>query len=125
MERIKLRKLREEKGFTQRAVADLILKDPSVYSRIEAGTARLTDDIMVRLCKILECRLEDLIDEKIYYFASQEETNTPSQLPDFCKKEEIRELALQIQVLQERSVERLTTLFIQAVERIAANKKGR
>lgn len=66
MERIKLRKLREEKGFTQRKVADLIPKDTSVYSRIEAGTARLTDDVMVCLCEIFECRLEDLIDEPIY-----------------------------------------------------------
>lgn len=59
----KLAKLREEKGMTQRQVADALSVDPSTvrnWERNRAGTAMIVQ--VARLCDLFDCSPWDLVE---------------------------------------------------------------
>lgn len=62
MKREKLIGLRKAKGLSQFALAALLHKDVSAYNRMECGATRLTEEDLLLLSRILQCRLGDLLE---------------------------------------------------------------
>jgi len=59
--KIRLKELRNEKGWTQEQLADASGVGRSYISEIESGIYNPTADIICKLCKALNCTPNDLI----------------------------------------------------------------
>lgn len=58
----KLQDLRKIKGYTQEQMAHKLgYKDKSSYCHIEKGKVKITLDVLIRICKILEVDINDLL----------------------------------------------------------------
>lgn len=57
--------LRKQKGFTQAELAKRIGKTPGYISFLENGRSPLKEDVRDRLSEVLECKPEDLSDDKL------------------------------------------------------------
>lgn len=57
----KLRELRRERGITQNAIASRLHTDPSNVSHMEAGRQDLRVTQLVKLARLLEVRVCDLV----------------------------------------------------------------
>lgn len=60
-----LAELRKQKGFTQAELAKRIGKTAGFISFLENGRSPLKEDVRDRLCEVLECKPEDLSDDKL------------------------------------------------------------
>lgn len=56
--------LREKMGFTQKQLGDLVGVDTSTIRNWEYGKGAETFAKVARLCKVLECDVEDLFEEE-------------------------------------------------------------
>ncbi len=63
MKRHKLVTLRKKEGLSQKQLAERIGKDQSLISRLEEGSARLTDDIMILLRDEMKWKLDDMLED--------------------------------------------------------------
>ena len=63
MQKVKLREVRKQKGFTQQQIADMLPTDGSNYSRKEAGTVGITKAEWAKLAKFLDVTLEEIYEE--------------------------------------------------------------
>lgn len=59
--KIRLKELRNKKGWTQEKLADVSGVGRSYISEIEVGKYNPTADIICKLCKALDCTPNDLI----------------------------------------------------------------
>ena len=57
--------LRKQKGFTQAELGEKIGKSAGYISFLENGRSPLKEDVRDRLCEVLECKPEDLSDDKL------------------------------------------------------------
>ena len=56
-----IRKLRKEKGLTQRQVADYLQIDRSTYAYYESGRSKLNIDVVVKLAQFYQVRYAVLL----------------------------------------------------------------
>lgn len=57
----RLRRIREEKGISQEALADALGLSQSTVARIEAGKSKLAAQHVLEICRILELRVEEFL----------------------------------------------------------------
>ena len=62
---IDLKKLRKQKGLTQKQVGELIGCDPSTVSRYESGKLELTPDLLERFAEIYEVSVSYILESDI------------------------------------------------------------
>lgn len=62
--KLKLRKIRLKKGFTQKKLAAKLGLDRSMISRYENGETPLTVDTIYRLTRILKVSVSDLLPDR-------------------------------------------------------------
>jgi len=60
-----LRKLRRENGLTQQQVADYLHLDRSTYAYYESGRTKVNIDILIRLAKLFQVSLAQLVGEEL------------------------------------------------------------
>jgi len=65
----KIRGLRDKKGLRQEDMAERLGISQSAYSRMETGEARLDAELLPRIAKILEVRIEELLPMEAYFHA--------------------------------------------------------
>lgn len=67
MQTEKLKMLRKNKGYTQEEMAKMLgYKDKSSYCHIEKGKVKITLDLAIKICRILETDINELLlNEKI------------------------------------------------------------
>ncbi len=56
-----IRKIREEKGFTQQQIADLVGMHRSNYSKVETAQRELSISALSKVAKFFEMSLDDLV----------------------------------------------------------------
>lgn len=61
MEYEKIRELREDKGWTQQYVADLLYINRRTYSSYETGKRTMSPDILIKLSKIHQVSVDYLL----------------------------------------------------------------
>lgn len=57
----KLRMIREQKGMTQKELADKAGVVQSLISMVESGTANFSLKVAKKICEILECKVDDIL----------------------------------------------------------------
>lgn len=57
----RLRRIREEKGISQEAMADALGLSQSTVARIEAGKSKLAAQHVLGICRLLELRVEEFL----------------------------------------------------------------
>ena len=60
-----LAELRKQKGWTQQQLGEKIGKSAGYISFLENGRSPLREGVRDRLCEVLECKPEDLSDDKL------------------------------------------------------------
>jgi len=60
MEKSKLKKMRENKGLSQKQIAEKLFMDVSNYNRREKGLSKITSNEWEKLASILEVSVEDI-----------------------------------------------------------------
>jgi len=109
MERKKLTLLRKTKELSQLDMAILLNKDVSAYNRMESGLTQLTEEDMLQLCHILECRLQDLVEEESLQSLKEENRITSFLQKPASKDEET--LLSQLQKIQQMHVARIDLMM--------------
>jgi transcriptional regulator with XRE-family HTH domain len=56
-----IRKIREDKGYTQQKIADLVGMHRSNYSKIETGQRELSIGALAKVAKFFEMSLDELV----------------------------------------------------------------
>lgn len=103
-----IKKIREEKGLTQQAIADLIAMHRSNYSRVETGDRDLSIEAVGKIAKFFNMTIDDLV-------------NFEGEIPNevtFDDKNTIE----QMQLIQQLDEEDKTTVF-KIVETMLTKKK--
>lgn len=103
-----IKKIREEKGLTQQAIADLIAMHRSNYSRVETGDRDLSIEAIGKIAKFFNMSIDDLV-------------NFEGEIPNevtFDDKNTIE----QMQLIQQLDEEDKTTVF-KIVETMLTKKK--
>lgn len=74
----RMRELREDKGWTQQHVADLLFINRGTYSSYETGVRTMSPEILIKLAEIYQVSIDYLLsitDEKIPYQQSKNNFN--------------------------------------------------
>ncbi len=103
-----IKKIREEKGLTQQAIADLIAMHRSNYSRVETGDRDLSIEAIGKIAKFFNMSIDDLV-------------NFEGEIPNevtFDDKNTIE----QMQLIQQLDEEDKSTVF-KIVETMLTKKK--
>lgn len=103
-----IKKIREEKGLTQQAIADLIAMHRSNYSRVETGDRDLSIEAVGKVAKFFNMTIDDLV-------------NFEGEIPNevtFDDKNTIE----QMQLIQQLDEDDRTTVF-KIVETMLTKKK--
>ncbi len=58
---LKLKEYRDERGFTQQEVADLINLNRTTYTKYETGVSEPSYEIFLKICEVLEVKPNDLL----------------------------------------------------------------
>lgn len=115
MEKLKLKNMRLEKGFTQQQIADYLATDKSNYCKKEHGNIKITNMEWEKLAKKLSCEVEDIYEkeDKSFYINSNlnniGDNNVYNPLNDITIKyiskleEEIKSLKEEIRILKEKN----------------------
>lgn len=59
----KLRKMRNERKYTVKYMADILKISKPFYSQLETGSRRLSYDMAVKIAKIFDCKPDDIFYE--------------------------------------------------------------
>ncbi len=89
MEKIKLKNLRTQKGFTQEEVAKYLATDKTNYCKKENGAVKIYKDEWEKLANFLSCDVEDIFEkEEVNIFI-----NSQNAIGDNCIYNAYNELA--------------------------------
>lgn len=61
MNKTKLRTIREQKGLTQKELAERAGVVQSLISMVESGTANFSIKVAKRVCAVLGCKIDDIL----------------------------------------------------------------
>lgn len=103
-----IKKIREEKGLTQQAIADLIAMHRSNYSRVETGDRDLSIEAVGKIAKFFNMTIDDLV-------------NFEGDIPNEVTFEDKNTIE-QMQLIQQLDEEDKTTVF-KIVETMLTKKK--
>ena len=103
-----IKRIREEKGLTQQAIADLIAMHRSNYSRVETGDRDLSIEAIGKIAKFFNMSIDDLV-------------NFEGEIPNEVTFEDKNTIE-QMQLIQQLDEEDKTTVF-KIVETMLTKKK--
>lgn len=103
-----IKKIREEKGLTQQAIADLIAMHRSNYSRVETGDRELSIEAIGKIAKFFNMSIDDLV-------------NFEGEIPNEVTFEDKNTIE-QMQLIQQLDDEDKSTVF-KIVETMLTKKK--
>lgn len=103
-----IKKIREEKGLTQQAIADLIAMHRSNYSRVETGDRDLSIEAVGKIAKYFNMSIDDLV-------------NFEGEIPNEVTFEDKNTIE-QLQLIQQLDEEDKSTVF-KIVETMLTKKK--
>ena len=103
-----IKKIREEKGLTQQAIADLIAMHRSNYSRVETGDRDLSIEAVGKIAKYFNMSIDDLV-------------NFEGEIPNEVTFEDKNTIE-QMQLIQQLDEEDKSTVF-KIVETMLTKKK--
>ncbi|WP_396148915.1 helix-turn-helix domain-containing protein [Flavobacterium sp.] len=113
MEKIKLKETRENKGLSQKQIAEKLFMDVSNYNRREKGQAKISANEWEKLASILEVPVEDIFEsqESMIFICKDNATgnyqgnNHIYTIPEFLldsQRKYIQKLEEEIQYLKEK-----------------------
>lgn len=114
MEKIKLKETRENKGLSQKQIAEKLFMDVSNYNRREKGQAKISANEWEKLASILEVPVEDIFEsEEATFIICKDQsvgiingTNNVYTVPEFLMESQrkyIQKLEEEIQQLKGQS----------------------
>ncbi len=103
-----IKKIREERGFTQQNIADLIAMHRSNYSRVEAGERDLSIDAICKIAKHFHMTIDQLV-------------NFEGDMPQEVVIED-KTAVEQMQLIQQLDEDDKNTVF-KIIDKMLTNKK--
>lgn len=115
MEKIKLKETRENKGLSQKQIAEKLFMDVSNYNRREKGQAKISANEWEKLASILEVPVEDIFEseESMIFICKDNATgnyqgnNHIYTIPEFLlesQRKYIQKLEEEVQTLKEKII---------------------
>jgi transcriptional regulator with XRE-family HTH domain len=113
MEKTKLKETRENKGLSQKQIAEKLFMDVSNYNRREKGQAKISSNEWEKLASILEVPIEEIFEsEETTFIICRDQsvginqgTNNVYTIPEFLldsQRKYIQKLEEEIQYLKEK-----------------------
>ncbi|MEI6310919.1 MAG: helix-turn-helix transcriptional regulator [Bacteroidota bacterium] len=121
----KVRRIREEKQWTQEFIANKLEISQNTYSKIESGSIKLTIDRISELSKILEVPIEDMLsdDTKTFHLNNNHIEKFYIENLQEENKGLVQSLKDQVKYLQDENQRLLKLIEISVNEKITKQKR--